>query len=181
MLTTATTSSLTQSATAIELREATLKATAKIGSGRSATTVVLEAPLTVEAAAVLGCRYAVFDEGGAARPQSFRSSVLALDGKPLDIHLQLDGVAKREIAAENAEPGAFTVLYEEGAPMLHMKLVLRGPLQTQLAMLGFAMEVGDAPLVCSLQRTQEVEGAFAGASPTLYEQVFGRGNAPASA
>jgi hypothetical protein len=136
---------------AIELRNATLKASAKISNGRTATTLVLRAPLSTEAAETLRCREAVFTETGDVRPCLFRSAVLDAGGKPMNLQLQLDGIGRREIAVENAESGPLTIQYEGGVVTVIIKLVFRGPAQPQFALLSFAMEVGNAPLVCSLR------------------------------
>ena len=92
-----------------------------------------------------------FAANGETRPGLFISSVLGLSCEPVAIHLALDGIAKREIKADNAAAGLFTIEQEDGGFRLSVKLTIRGALRPQLALLGFAMEVGEAPLICRLQ------------------------------
>jgi hypothetical protein len=134
----------------VELRNASIKASATIARGLSVTTLLLRAPLTVEAARGLGCRDVLFTANGEARPGLFISFVLGLSCEPVTIHLALDGIAKREIRAENAAAGPFTIEQEDGGFRLSVKLVLRGAFRPQLGLLVFAMEVGEAPLICRL-------------------------------
>jgi hypothetical protein len=134
----------------VELRNASLKASVIIAKGLSVTTLLLRARLTVEAANALGCRDLLFAVNGEMRPGLFISSVLGLSCEPVTIHLALDGIAKREIRAENAAAGPFTIEQEDGGFRLSVKVVLRGPFRPQLGLLGFAMEVGEAPLICRL-------------------------------
>jgi hypothetical protein len=134
----------------VELRNASLKASASIAKGISVTTLLLRAPLTAEAATAIGCRDVLFAENGEVRPSLFISSVLGLSCEPVTIHLALDGIAKREIRAENAAAGPFTIEQEDGGFRLSVKVVLRGAFRPQLGLLGFAMEVGEAPFVCRL-------------------------------
>jgi hypothetical protein len=46
--------------------------------------------------------------------------------------------------------GPFTIEQEDGCLRLTVKLIIRGPFRPQLGLLGFAMEVGEAPLICRL-------------------------------
>jgi hypothetical protein len=89
----------------VELRNASLKASATIAKGASVTTLLLRAPLTVDAATALGCREVLFAVNGETRPGLFISSVLGLSCEPVTVHLALDGIAKREIRADNAAAG----------------------------------------------------------------------------
>jgi hypothetical protein len=135
----------------VELRNASLKASATIAKGLSVTTLLLRAPLTVDAATALGCREVLFAANGETRPGLFISSVLGLSCEPVTIHLALDGIAKREFRADNAAAGPFTIEQEDGGFRLSVKLTIRGAFRSQLGLLGFAMEVGEAPLICRLQ------------------------------
>jgi hypothetical protein len=77
--------------------------------------------------------------------------VLGLSCEPITIHLAVDGIAKREIKTDNAAAGPFTIEQENGGLRLSVKLTIRGAFRPQLGLLGFAMEVGEAPLICRLQ------------------------------
>jgi hypothetical protein len=145
----------------IELRNALMKANANIGKG-VVTTVLLRAPLTVEAATALGCRDILFSTDGEVRPGLFVSSVLGLSCEPVTVQLALDGIAKREIKVENASAGPFTIEQEEGCLRLTVKLIIRGPFRPQLGLLGFAMEVGEAPLICRLVSSNGLQKGFGG-------------------
>ena len=80
-----------------ELYGASITTKADIGKGRCAVTVGLDAPLTSEAAAALGCREKLFTSGGEVRPDLFFStSVFHLSTDAVAIHLALDGFAKRK-------------------------------------------------------------------------------------
>jgi hypothetical protein len=108
--------------------------------------------LTVEAATALGCHDVLFAANGETRPGLFISSVLGPSCEPVTIDLALDGIAKREIRADNAAAGPFTIEQENGGGFrLSVKLTIRGAFRLQLGLLGFAMEVGEAPLICRLQ------------------------------
>jgi hypothetical protein len=145
----------------VELRNASVKASAAIAQGLSVTTLLLRAPLTVEAARGLGCRDALFTANGEVRPSLFISFVLGLSCEPVTIHLGLDGIAKREIRAENAAVGPFTI-EQDGGFRLSVKLVLRGAFRPQLGLLGFAMEVGEAPLICRLLASNRQQKGLGG-------------------
>jgi hypothetical protein len=135
----------------VELRNASLKTSATIAKGLSVTTLLLRAPLTLDAATALGCRDLLFGANGETRPGLFISSVLGLSCEPITIYLALDGIAKREIKTDNAAAGPFTIEQENGGLRLSVKLTIRGAFRPQLGLLGFAMEVGEAPLICRLQ------------------------------
>jgi len=135
----------------VELRGASIITKADIGKGRSAVTVSLDAPLTIEAAAALGCQEKLFTAGGEVRPDLFFSrSVFHLSAEAVAVHLELDGIARREVEAPNAEAGPVTIELTEGRIRLKVRLVVRGSLHTQLRVLGFAMEVGNAPVICRI-------------------------------
>ena len=135
----------------VELHGASMTTKADIGKGRSSVTVGLDAPLTSEAAAALGCQEKLFTSGGEGRPDLFFStSVFHLSAEAVALHLQLDGIAKREVKAPEAEAGPVTIELAEGGIRLKVRLVVRGSPRTQLAVLGFAMEVGSAPLICRI-------------------------------
>ena len=131
----------------VELRGASITTKADIGKGRSSVSVGLDAPLTSEAAAALGCQEKLFTSGGEVR---FSTSVFHLSAEAVAVHLELDGIAKREVQAPDAEAGPVTIELAEGGIRLKVRLVVRGSAHTQLRVLGFAMEVGNAPLVCRI-------------------------------
>ena len=135
----------------VELRGVSIITRADIGKGRSSISVGLDAPLTSEAAAALGCQEKLFTSGGEVRPDLFFStSVFHLSAEAVAVHLELDGIAKREVEAPDAEAGPVTIELAEGGIRLKVRLVVRGSAHTQLRVLGFAMEVGNAPLVCRI-------------------------------
>ena len=55
----------------VELRGASITTKADIGKGRSSISVGLDAPLTSEAAAALGCQEKLFTSGGEVRADLF--------------------------------------------------------------------------------------------------------------
>jgi hypothetical protein len=58
---------------------------------------------------------------------------------------------KREVKAPDAEVGPVTIeLVEKGSIRLKVRFVVRGSPRTQLSVLGFAIEVGNAPLICRI-------------------------------
>ena len=135
----------------VELHGASITTKADIGKGRSFVTVGIDAPLTSEAAAALGCQEKLFTSGGEVRPDLFFStSVFHLSIEAVAVHLALDGIAKREIQAPYAEAGPVTIELAEGGIRLRVRLVVRGSPRTQLSVLGFAIEVGNAPLICRI-------------------------------
>jgi hypothetical protein len=135
----------------VELHGASIITKADIGKGRSAITIGIDAPLTSEAAAALGCQEKLFTSGGEVRPDLFFSrSVFHLSAEAVAVHLEIDGIAKREVKAVDAEAGPVTIELAEGGIRLKVRLVVRGSPRTQLGMLGFAMEVGNAPLICRI-------------------------------
>jgi hypothetical protein len=135
----------------VELRGASITTKADIGKGRSAVTVGLDAPLTSEAAAALGCQEKLFTSGGEVRPDLFFStSVFHLSAEAVAVHLELDGIARREVKAPDAEVGPVTIELAEVGIRLKVRLVVRGSPHTQLRVLGFAMEIGSAPLICRI-------------------------------
>ena len=84
----------------VELYGASITSKADIGKGRSSVTVGLDAPLTSEAAAALGCQEKLFASSGEVRPDLFFStSVFHLSADAVALHLPIDGMAKREIEA----------------------------------------------------------------------------------
>lgn len=133
-----------------ELRGAVLTTKATISKGRCSLTLALEAPLTIEAAAALGCKEKLFTSDGEVRPDLFSSASFYLPVEAVAIHLELDGIAKREVEAPEAEPGPVTIEVSPEEIRLRVTLILRGAAHRQLAVLGFAMEVGNAPLVCRI-------------------------------
>ena len=135
----------------VELHGASITTKADIGKGRSSVTVGLDAPLTSDAARALGCQEKLFTPDGEVRPDLFFStSVFHLSTAAVAVHLELDGIAKKELKAPEAEAGAVTIELAEGGIRLKVRLVVRGSPRTQLAVLGFAMEVGSAPLICRI-------------------------------
>ena len=135
----------------VELRGASIITKADIGKGRSAVTVGLDAPLTSETAVALGCHDKLFTTDGEVQPDLFfNTSVFHLSADGVAVHLALDGIAKREIEAPDAEAEPVTIELAEGGIRLKVKLVVRGSAHTQLRVLGFAMEVGSAPLICRI-------------------------------
>ena len=135
----------------VELHGASIITKADIGKGRSAVIVGLDAPLTSEAAAALGCQEKLFTSSGEVRPDLFFStSVFHLSAEAVAVHLELDGIAKREVEAPDAEAGPVTIELAEGGIRLKVRLVVRGSPRTQRQVLGFAMEVGNAPLICRI-------------------------------
>src|SRR6516164_1696294 len=93
----------------VELYGASIITKADIGKGRSAITIGIDAPLTSEAAAALGCQEKLFTTGGEVRPDLFFStSVFHLSAEAVAVHLELDGIAKREVNAPDAEAGPVT-------------------------------------------------------------------------
>ena len=102
-------------------------------------------------AAALECQEELFTSGGEVRPDLFFStSVFHLSTDSVAVHLELDGIAKREVKAPDAEAGPVTIELAQGGIRLELRLVVRGSPRTQLAVLGFAMEVGNAPLICRI-------------------------------
>ena len=135
----------------VELRGASITTKAEIGKGRSTLTIGLDAPLTSEAARALGCQEKLFTSDGEVRPDLFFStSVFHLSAEAVAVHLELDGIAKREVNAPDAEVGPVTIELAEDSIRLKVRLVIRGSVDTQLRVLGFAIEVGNAPLVCRI-------------------------------
>ena len=135
-----------------ELYGASITTKADIGKGRCAVTVGLDAPLTSEAADALGCREKLFTSDGEVRPDLFFStSVFHLSAEAVAVRLELDGIAKREVNAPDAEAGPVTIELAEGALRLKVRFVVRGSPGTQLSVLGFAIEIGNAPLICRIQ------------------------------
>jgi hypothetical protein len=72
----------------------------------------------VEAATALGCRDVLFTLEGEVRAGLFCA---------------LDGVARREVSTELAAAAPFTIEHEAGCITVTVKLVIRGPAQSQLA------------------------------------------------
>ena len=135
----------------VELRGASIITKADIGKGRSAITLGIDAPLTSEASAALGCQEKLFTSEGEVRPDLFFStSVFHLSAEAVAVHLELDGIAKRQINAPEAKAGPITIELAESGIRLKVRLVVRGSPGTQLRLLGFAMEVGKAPLICRI-------------------------------
>jgi hypothetical protein len=146
----------------VELLGTLIKASTSVRKGRSWTTLVVRAQLTVDTATALGCRDVLFTVEGEVRAGLFFSSVYDFWWEPVKLRVALDGVARREVSTELAAAGPFTIKYEAGCITVTVKLVIRGVAQSQLALLGFAMEVGDAPVICSLQRTKEEQEDLGG-------------------
>jgi hypothetical protein len=135
----------------VELHGATITTKADISKGRCAVTIAIDAPLTSEAAAALGCQAKLFTSDGEVRPDLFFStSVFHLSTDAVAVHLELDGIAKREVEIRDAEAGPVTIELAEDGIRLKVKLVVRGSSSTHLRMLGFAIEVGNAPLICRI-------------------------------
>jgi hypothetical protein len=87
----------------------------------------------------------LFTSHGEVRPDLFfRTSVFHLSAEAVAVHLELDGIAKREVNAPDAEAGPVTIELAEDSIRLKVRLVVRGSAHTQLAVLGFAMEAGNA-------------------------------------
>jgi hypothetical protein len=145
----------------VELHGASITTKADIGKGRCAVTVGLDAPLTSEAALALGCQEKLFTVDGEVRPDLFFStSVFHLSAEAVAVHLEIDGIAKRQINAPDAEAGPVTIELAESGIRIKVKVVVRGSPRTQLRVLEFALEVGDAPLICriSARETQNTLG-----------------------
>src|SRR5215472_2364908 len=122
----------------VALGGASITTKADIGKGRSAITIGIDAPLTSEAAAALGCREKLFTSDGELRRDLFFStSVFHLSTEAVAVHLELDGIAKRESEAPEAEAGPVTIELAESGIRLKVRLVVRGFPRTQLRMLGF--------------------------------------------
>jgi hypothetical protein len=141
-----------------ELRGASITTKATIARGRSAITLGLDAPLTIEAAAALGCKEKLFTTDGEIRPDLFSTACFRLPVERLAVALELDGIAKRQVRAPEAQAGNITIELGEEEIRLKLALVIRGPSRTQLALLGFAMEVGTAPLVCRISAKTSQNG-----------------------
>ena len=155
----------------VELRGASITTKADIGKGRSAVTVGLDAPLTSEAAAALGCREKLFTSGGEVRPDLFFStSVFHLSAEAVAVHLALDGIAKREVSAQDTELGPVTVELAGGGIRLKVRFVVRGSPRTQLSVLGFAIEVGNAPLICRIS-ARAAQNSLGGTFEHVQESV----------
>jgi hypothetical protein len=155
----------------VELHGASIITKADIGKGRSAITIGIDAPLTSEAAAALGCREKLFTSGGEVRPDLFFStSVFHLSAEAVAVHLELDGIAKREVKAPDAEVGPVTIELAEGGIRLKVRLVVRGSPRTQLRVLGFAMEIGNAPLICRIS-ARAAQNSLGGNSEHVQESV----------
>jgi hypothetical protein len=155
----------------VELRKASITTKADIGKGRSAVTVSLDAPLTSEAAAALGCQDKLFTSNGEVRPDLFFStSLFHLAAEAVAVHLELDGIAKREVEAPDAEAGPVTIELTEDRIRLKVRLVIRGSMDTQLRVLGFAIEVGNAPLVCRIS-ARPAQNSLGGTFENVQEPV----------
>jgi hypothetical protein len=133
-----------------ELRGAVMTAKATISKGRCTLTLALDAPLAIEAAAALGCKEKLFTSDGEVRPDLFSSASFYLPVEAVAVHLELDGIAKREVEAPEAEPSPITIEVSPEEIRVKVTLILRGAARRQLAVLGFAMEVGNAPLICRI-------------------------------
>ena len=135
----------------VELHGASITTKADIGKGRRSVTVGLDAPLTSDAARALGCQEKLFTREGEVRADLFFStSVFHLSAEAVAVHFALDGIAKKSIEAPDAEAGPVTIELAEGVIRLKVRLMVGGSAHTQLRVLGFAMEVGNAPLVCRI-------------------------------
>src|SRR5215469_4354403 len=155
----------------VELHGASITIKADIGKGRSAVTVGLDAPLTSEAAAALGCQEKLFTSGGEVRPDLFFStSVFHLSTDLVAVHLELDGLAKRGVKAPYTEAGPVTIELAEGGFRLKVRLVVRGSPRTQLRVLEFAMEVGNAPVICRIS-AKAVQNSLGGNFEDVQESV----------
>ena len=88
-----------------ELRGASITTKASIARRRSAITLGLDAPLTIEAAAALGCKEKLFTTEGEIRPDLFSTACFRLPVEHLAVALELDGIAKREVRAPEAQAG----------------------------------------------------------------------------
>jgi hypothetical protein len=120
----------------IELPGASIKASASVRKGRSMTTLVVRAPLTIEAATALGCRDVLFTVEGKVRAGLFCSSVYDLWWEPVKLRVALDGVARREVTTELAAAGPFTIKHEAGCITMTVKLDRRGrPVATRFTRL----------------------------------------------
>jgi hypothetical protein len=155
----------------VELRGASIITKADIGKGRSAVTVGLDAPLTSEAAAALGCQDKLFTSDGEVRPDLFFStSLFHLSAASVAVHLELDGIAKREVEAPDAEAGPVTIELTEDSIRLKVRLVVRRSLHTQLRVLGFALEAGNAPLICRIS-ARAAQNSLGGDLDDVHESV----------
>ena len=141
-----------------ELRGASIATKATIARGRSAITLALDAPLTIEGAAALGCKEKLFTTEGEIRPDLFSTACFRLPVEHLAVALELDGIAKRQVRAPEAQAGNITIELGQEEIRLKLALVIRGSFRTQLAVLGFAMEVGTAPLVCRISAKTSQNG-----------------------
>jgi hypothetical protein len=127
--------------------------------------------LTSEAAAALGCQEKLFTTGGEVRPDLFFStSVFHLSAEAVTVHLALDGIAKREVKAPDAEAGPVTIELAEGGIRLKVRFVVRGSPRTQLSVLGFAIEVGNAPLICRIS-ARAAQNSLGGTFEHVQESV----------
>ena len=66
------------------------------------------------------------------------------------VQLELDGIAKREVNAPDAEAGPVTIELAESGIRLKVRSVVPGSRRTQIRVLEFAMEVGNAPVICRI-------------------------------
>src|SRR6516164_111850 len=111
----------------VELYGASIITKADISKGRSAITVGIDAPLTSEAAAALGCQEELFTSGGEVRPDLFFStSVFHLSTDSVAVHLELDGIAKREVKVPDAEAGPVTIELAQGGIRLKFEIGCSG-------------------------------------------------------
>ena len=91
----------------VELRGGSITTKADIGKGRSAVTIGIDAPLTSEAAAALGCQEKLFTTGGEVRPDLFFStSVFHLSAEAVAVHLELRW--NREAGSRSTGCGGWT-------------------------------------------------------------------------
>ena len=155
----------------VKLHGASITTKADISKGRCAVTIGLDAPLTSEAALALGCQEKLFTTDGEVRPDLFFStSVFHLSTDGVAIHLELDGIAKRQINALDAEAGPVTIELAESGIRIKVRLVVGGSPRTQLAVLEFALEVGDAPLICRIS-ARAAQNSFGGNLQHVEESV----------
>ena len=91
----------------------------------------------------------------------FQHILFHLSTDAVAVHLALDGIAKREINAPDAEAGPVTIELAEGGIRLKVRLVVRGSPRTQLRVLGFAMEFGSVPLICRIS-ARAAQNSFGG-------------------
>ena len=93
---------------------------------------------------------------GEIRPDLFGAACFRLPVEHLAVALELDGIAKREVRAPEAQAGNITIELGQEEIRLNWRCSFAGP--PARSWLGFATEVGSAPLVCRISAKTSQNG-----------------------